>query len=66
MAEVDAGKRELKSFYFYDQSFYNPGPKIDVPLLLPSSSRPPSSPFAMPTEDGAPHRPIFNAIPPRK
>jgi hypothetical protein len=66
MAEVDADKRELKSFYFYDQSFYNPGPKIDVPLLLPSSSRQPSSPFSMPTENGAPPRPIFNAIPPRK
>jgi hypothetical protein len=64
MAEVDAGKRELKSFYFYDQGFYNPGPKIDMPLLLPSASRPSSAPFHMPTENGRQQRPILNAIHP--
>ncbi len=66
MAEVDADKRKLESFYFYDQSFYNSGPKIDVPLLLPSTSRPPLAPFAMPEERDQPRRPMLNAIPPRK
>jgi hypothetical protein len=65
-AEVDAGKRELKSLYFYDASFLNPGPKIDVPLLLPVDSPPPSSPLAIPTGQSPPQRPIINAIPPRK
>jgi hypothetical protein len=65
-AEVDAGKCELKSLYFYDAGFFNPGQKIDVPLLQPASSLPPSSPLAVPTGESPPPRPILNAIPPRR
>jgi hypothetical protein len=66
-AEVDAGKRELKSLYFYDAGFFNPGPKIDVPLLLPATSLPVSSPLAIPSgKNNPPPRPILNAIPPRR
>jgi hypothetical protein len=66
VAEVDADKGDLKSFYFYDQSFYNSGPKIDVPLLLPGAPAPPQSPLALPEEKRRPERPIMNAIPPRQ
>jgi len=63
-AEVDADKRELKSLYFYDQSFYNPGPKIDAPILLPDIA-PPTTPMAFPIGHGPPHRPITNSVPRR-
>jgi hypothetical protein len=64
-AEVDADKRELKSLYFYDQSFYNRGPKIDVPLLLPATAPPPTTPFALPIGHDLPQRPITNVVPRR-
>lgn len=65
-SEVDAGKRELKSLYFYDASFFNRGPKIDVPLLLPVDSSASPSPLAIPRGESPAQRPFINAIPPRK
>jgi hypothetical protein len=35
-AEVDADKGELKSLYYGDMAFWNHGPRIDVPILLPT------------------------------
>jgi len=64
-AEVDADNRELKSLFLYDQSFYNPGPKIDVPLLLPATAPPPTTPFALPLGPVPLRRPITNAVPRR-
>ena len=64
-AEVDADKGELKSLYYGDMAFNNRGPKIDVPIMLPAATPPPTSPFALPTSQGSPQRPIPNAVPPR-
>lgn len=65
VAEVDADKRELKSLYLYDVGFYNSGPKIDVPLLLPATSPPPSAPLTLPKGKSPRQRPILKAIAPR-
>jgi nitrogen fixation protein len=38
-AEVDTGKRELKSLYYDDQAYWNHPPEIDVPISLPGKAK---------------------------
>lgn len=39
-AEVDAEKRELKSFYYDHRAYWNKPPPIDVPIALPTTNTP--------------------------
>ena len=65
-AEVDAEKGELKSLYVYDQSFYNEGPKIDVPISLSAGVSGPTAPLALPSGKAVPPRPLPSVVPPRQ
>jgi hypothetical protein len=66
-AEVDADKKELKSLYFDDKSYWNHPPPIDVPISLPLAPTTNQTPLGAPGRvpfDRPPSRPQSSFNPP--
>ncbi len=65
-AEVDADKRELKSLYYDDKSYWNHPPPIDVPIsppAVPPTTQPASTQPGKPAQKQAPRQRLDHPVP---